>query len=136
MIKGKDVKPNDSAGYMQLAGFTTARVNRQDDRASNSARPSNRTPGSYYMISKYYWDNAQRNVALREPEKMANVEKGLKPSNAAADQTDYLEPWSTKASSGDRGAPGEDPARQQALIKSHKLQSQAEEIKKRRPRSN
>jgi tetratricopeptide (TPR) repeat protein len=137
LIHGKEVKPNDSAGYMQLAGF----YNRQGqfDKTIGALEqravlePNN--PEAYYMISTYYWDNAQRNVALREPEKMANVEKGLKAVERALQiRPDYLEALVYKGLLLRTEALLEkNPAKQQALIKeATELQSQAEELKKKK----
>lgn len=137
LIYGKDVKPNDSAGYMQLAGFYNRQgqfdktIEALEQRAA--LEPNN--PEAYYMISTYYWDNAQRNVALREPEKMVNVEKGLKAVERALQiRPDYLEALVYKGLLLRTEALLEkNPARQQALIKeATQLQSQAEEIKKKK----
>lgn len=137
LIKGKDVKPNDSAGYMQLAGFYNRQgqfdktIEALEQRAA--LEPNN--PEAYYMISTYYWDNAQRNVALREPERMANVEKGLKAVERALQiRPDYLEALVYKGLLLRTEALLEkNPARQQALIKeATQLQGQAEELKKKK----
>jgi tetratricopeptide (TPR) repeat protein len=137
LIRGKDVKANDSAGYMQLAGFYNRQgefdktIEALEQRAA--LEPNN--PEAYYMISTYYWDNAQRNVALREPEKMANVEKGLKAVERALQiRPDYLEALVYKGLLLRTEALLEkNPARQQALIKeATQLQSQAEELKKKK----
>ena len=137
LIHGKDVKPNDSAGYMQLAGFYNRQgefdktIEALEQRAA--LEPNN--PEAYYMISTYYWDNAQRNVALREPEKMANVEKGLKAVGRALQiRPDYLEALVYKGLLLRTEALLEkNPARQQELIKeATQLQSQAEELKKKK----
>ena len=137
LIKGKDVKPNDSAGYMQLAGYYNRQgqfdktIEALEQRAA--LEPNN--PEAYYMISTYYWDNAQRNVALREPEKMENVEKGLKAVERALQiRPDYLEALVYKGLLLRTEALLEkNPARQQALIKeATQLQSQAEELKKKK----
>jgi len=121
LVYGKDVKPNDSAGYMQLAGFYNRQgefdktIGALEQRAA--LEPNN--PEAYYMISTYYWDNAQRNVALREPEKMENVEKGLKAVERALQiRPDYLEALVYKGLLLRTEALLEkNPARQQALIK-------------------
>ena len=137
LIYGKDVKPNDSAGYMQLAGF----YNRQGEFDKTIAALEQRAtlepnnPEAYYMISTYYWDNAQRNVALREAEKMANVEKGLQAVGRALQiRPDYLEALVYKGLLLRTEALLEkNPAKQQALIKeATELQSQAEELKKKK----
>jgi tetratricopeptide (TPR) repeat protein len=137
LIKGKDVKPNDSAGYMQLAGFYNRQgqfdktIEALEQRAA--LEPNN--PEAYYMISTYYWDNAQRNVALREPEKMENVEKGLKAVERALQiRPDYLEALVYKGLLLRTEALLEkNPAKQQALIKeATELQSQAEVLKKKK----
>jgi len=137
LIYGKDVKPNDSAGYMQLAGF----YNRQGEFDKTIAALEQRAtlepnnPEAYYMISTYYWDNAQRNVALREAEKMANVEKGLQAVGRALQiRPDYLEALVYKGLLLRTEALLEkNPAKQQELIKeATQLQSQAEELKKKK----
>jgi len=137
LIHGKDVKPNDSAGYMQLAGFYNRQgqfdktIEALEQRAA--LEPNN--PEAYYMISTYYWDNAQRNVALREAEKMANVEKGLQAVGRALQiRPDYLEALVYKGLLLRTEALLEkNPAKQQELIKeATQLQSQAEELKKKK----
>lgn len=137
LLYAKDTRPNDSAVHMQLAGY----YNRQGEFDKTIAALEQRAalepnnPEAYYMISTYYWDNAQRNVSLREPEKMANVEKGLKAAEQALQiRPDYLEALVYKGLLLRTEALLEkNPEKQQALIKeATQLQNRAEEIKKQK----
>lgn len=137
LVHAKTAKSTDSTVYMQLAGFYNRQgqfdktIEALEQRAA--LEPNN--PEAYYMISTYYWDNAQRNVALREPEKMANVEKGLQAVERALQiRPDYLEALVYKGLLLRTEALLEkNPARQQALIKeATQLQNRAEELKKQK----
>ena len=137
LIYARDARPGDSSVHMQLAGY----YNRQGDFDKTIAALEQRAalepnnPEAYYMISTYYWDNAQRNVSLREPEKMANVEKGLKAAEQALQiRPDYMEALVYKGLLLRTEALLEkNPDKQQALIKeATQLQNQAEEIRKQK----
>ena len=134
LIYAKDARPNDPVVYTTLASF----YNRQgefdntiaslEDRAT--LEPDN--PEAHFTIATYFWDNAQRNVQLRDPEKKENVDKGLVAvERALAIRPDYVEALIYKGLLLRTDANLErNVDRQQALIREAvELQERAEEIK-------
>ena len=94
LLLAKQAKPNDSAVYMQLAGF----YNRQGqfDKtiealiARSQIEPNN--PEAFYTIATYYWDEAYRDIRLKDDEKLAYVAKGMEAVEKALQiKPDYVE---------------------------------------------
>jgi tetratricopeptide (TPR) repeat protein len=94
LILAKQAKPSDSAVYMQLAGF----YNRQGqfDKTiealigRSEKEPNN--PEAFYTIATYYWDEAYRDIRLKDPEKVAFVAKGMEAVERALQiKADYVE---------------------------------------------
>ena len=137
LLKAKEVKSSDPNVYNQLAGF----YKRQDqldktiDALEQRARLEPNNPEAAYMISTYYWDNAQHNVALKDAEKRASVEKGLAAVDKALQiRPDYMEAMTYKGLLLRVQALIEkDPAKQQALLKeANMLHDKAEDLRKKK----
>jgi predicted Zn-dependent protease len=137
LVKAKEVKPSDSNVYMQLAGY----YHRQDkldktiDALEQRAKLEPNNPEAAYMISTYYWDNAQHNVQLKDAEKRASVEKGLAAVDKALQiRPDYLEAMVYKGLLLRTQAPLEkDRAKQEALLKeANLLHDKAEDLRKKK----
>jgi tetratricopeptide (TPR) repeat protein len=137
LLKAKEVKSSDPNVYNQLAGF----YKRQDqldktiDALEQRARLEPNNPEAAYMISTYYWDNAQHNVALKDAEKRASVEKGLAAVDKALQiRPDYMEAMTYKGLLLRVQANIEkDPAKQQALLKeANQLHDKAEDLRKKK----
>jgi predicted Zn-dependent protease len=137
LIRAKEVRPNDSAVYMQLAGFYN-RQNQFDKTIEALEQRAAREPGNpeaFFTIATYYWDNAQRNFRLTDAEKRDNVAKGLVAVDKAIGiKSDYMEALVYKGLLLRVQALLEkDPAKQQALLKeATTLRDQAEDIRKKR----
>jgi len=137
LMYAKDAKPNDPNVFVQMASFYNrlGRFNETIAALEERAKLEPNNPEAFFTISTYYWDNAQRNVRLRDAEKMENVEKGLTAVDRALGiRPDYMEALVYKGLLLRVEANLEkDPARQQALIKEAvQLQDQAEEIRKKK----
>ena len=137
LLKAKEVKSSDPNVYNQLAGF----YKRQDqldktiDALEQRAKLEPNNPEAAYMISTYYWDNAQHNVALKDAEKRASVEKGLAAVDKALQiRPDYMEAMTYKGLLLRVQALIEkDPAKQQALLKeANMLHDKAEDLRKKK----
>jgi tetratricopeptide (TPR) repeat protein len=137
LVKAKDVKPSDPNVYNQLAGY----YKRQDqldktiDALEQRAKLEPNNPEAAYMISTYYWDNASHNVALKDAEKRADVEKGLAAVDKALQiRPDYMEAMTYKGLLLRVQALIEkDPAKQQALLKeANLLHDKAEDLRKKK----
>jgi tetratricopeptide (TPR) repeat protein len=75
----RDSSPDDPNVYVQLAGF----YNRQGafaqtiEALQQRAQREPDNPEGFYTIAVYHWDNASRNFAISNDEKMASVKEGL-----------------------------------------------------------
>ena len=137
LLKVKEMAPNDPAVYQQLANFYNAKgeFDKTMDALSQRAERDPTNPEAFYTISVYYWDNASRNAALREPQKREYVEKGLVAvDRALALKSDYAEAMTYKGLLLRVQANLEkDRDKQLALIdQAQKLANEAEEIRKKR----
>jgi len=135
LLKAKDAKANDPAVYMQLAGYYNRQgqfgktISALEERASKDSN----NPEAYYTISTYYWDEAYRNVRLKDAEKKEHVQKGIDAVDHALQiRPDYVEALVYKNLLFRLQANIEkDPAKQQALIKqADQLRDKAQEIRK------
>ena len=89
----KTAKPQDSGVYMQLARYYNAQgeFDKTMEALETRAKLEPDNPEAYFTISTYYWDNAQRNVRLRDEEKRDSV-KGLAAVERALQiRPDYME---------------------------------------------
>jgi len=94
LLLAKLAKPSDSTVYMQLAGF----YNRQGQFDKTIAaligrsekEPNN--PEAFYTIATYYWDEAYRDIRLKEAEKVDYVAKGMEAIERSLQiKADYVE---------------------------------------------
>lgn len=136
-LHAKEIKPKDPSVYMQLAGY----YNRQNQFDKTIEALEQRTvlepdnPEAFFTLCTFYWDNAQRNVLLKDAEKKAHVDKGLTAVDRALQiRPEYMEALVYKGLLLRLQANLEkDPARQQALLKQAvQLQGQAEELRKKK----
>jgi tetratricopeptide (TPR) repeat protein len=137
LLYAQKVKPEDSGVYMQLARYynTQGEFDKTIAALEQRAKLEPDNPEAYFTISTYYWDNAQRNLRLREDEKMASVERGLDAVDRALKiRPDYMEALVYKGLLLRTQANIEkDPARQQALLKEAiRLQGEADELRKKK----
>ena len=138
-VYATQAKPSDTGALMQLAGFYNSMGAEYFDKTiaalQKRAELEPNNPEAYFTISTYYWDNAQRNVALKKAEKLDYVGKGLTAVNKAIEiRPDYMEALTYKGLLLRTEANLEgDPAKQQALLKEAiQLQNQAEELRKKK----
>ena len=137
LLKAKEMRPNSSDVYMQLAGF----YNRQgefektmqalDERAAKE--PTN--PEAFHTIGAYYWEKAYRDFRLKPDEKAKFIEMGLQAEDKAIQlKPDYPEALTYKnLLLRSKALVIKNPAEQQALLKeADKLRDQAVEIRKKK----
>ena len=128
LIKAKEVKPNDPAVYMQLAGY----YNRQGEfdktieaLEQRAAEGTEQSRGVLHDLDLLLGQRAAQ-LPLREPRSARTSRRVSRRSNGAADQADYMEALVYKGLLAHR-ALGEESGEKQALIKeATRLQSQAE----------
>jgi tetratricopeptide (TPR) repeat protein len=133
----RQIRPDDSNVYVQLASF----YNRLGDfpktiealQQRSQREPDN--PEAFYTISVYHWDNASRNFALTDDQKMECVQAGLAAVDRALQiRPDYVDAIVYKGLLLRQQAllePSYDDA--QRLIKeAEALSAQAEEIRQKR----
>jgi tetratricopeptide (TPR) repeat protein len=137
LLKAKDAAPRDPVVYMQLMGFYNRQGNFEKAIEALNERvviePNN--PEAHYTIASFYWDEARRDVRLKENEKRDYVQKGLDEVNKALEiKPDYLEAVVYKGLLLRLQATLEkDPKRQQALLKeAEDLQSRAKDLQKKK----
>ena len=121
LIKAREIKPNDPAVYTSLANF----YNRQGDfektmealHARAEKEPDN--PEAFYIISTYYWDKANKDYTVPQPERVKFVQEGYKAVDRALElKPDYPEALTYKGLLLRQEALLiKDPARQQQLVK-------------------
>jgi tetratricopeptide (TPR) repeat protein len=121
LIKAREIKPNDPAVYTSLANF----YNRQGDfektmealHARAEKEPTN--PEAFYIISTYYWDKANKDYTVPQPERVKFVQEGYKAVDKALElKPDYPEALTYKGLLLRQEALLiKDPARQQQLVK-------------------
>jgi tetratricopeptide (TPR) repeat protein len=137
LLMARDVRPDDPAIYANMASY----YNRQGDfdntikALEDGATKEPTNPVGPFTVATYYWDNAQSNFRLTDPEKMENVQKGLAAVNKAIElRPEYMEALVYKGLLLRTQALLEkDPAKQQALLKeATALQEQADEIRKKK----
>ena len=131
----KAAKPGDPAVYMQLAGYYNRQgqfdktIGALKERAEKE--PSN--PEAFYTLATYYWDEAYRDIKLKDSEKAKYVQEGVDAVDQALKiKADYVEALVYKNLLLRLQANIEkDPAKQQALIKqADQLRDKAQEIRK------
>jgi tetratricopeptide (TPR) repeat protein len=137
LLKAKEMRPNDSATYMQLAGF----YNRQGDfektmqalQERADKEPTN--PEAFYTISSYYWEKAYRDFRLKDAEKLNYIELGLQAADKALQlKPDYSEALTYKnLLLRSKALVIKDPVEQQKLIKeADRLRDQAIDLRKKK----
>ena len=133
----KQAKPSDPAVYMQLAGY----YNRQGQFDKTIAALEERSakepknPEAFYTLSTYYWDEAYRDVRLKDAEKKEYVQKGIEAVDHALQiKPDYVEALVYKNLLLRLQANLEkDLGKQQALIKqADQLRDKAQELRKQK----
>jgi tetratricopeptide (TPR) repeat protein len=137
LLKAKEMRPNSSDVYMQLAGF----YNRQgdfektmqalDERASKE--PTN--PEAFHTIGAYYWEKGYRDFRLKDAEKLKFFDLGLAAEDKALQlKADYPEALTYKnLLLRSKARVIKDPAEQQAMIKeADRLRDMAMEIRKKK----
>lgn len=136
-LMAKDAKPDDSAVYLQLAGFYNRQgefgktIEALEQRAAKE--PTN--PEAFHTIASYYWDETQKDTRLNEQEKRAYVGKGLQAVDKAIQlRADYVEALTFKGLLLRLEANLEkDLGRQQALLReANDLRDKAEDIRKQK----
>ena len=131
----KAAKPDDPSVYMQLAGYYNRQgqfdktIGALQERAAKE--PNN--PEAFYTLATYYWDEAYRDIRLKESEKKTYVQSGIDAVDQALKiRADYVEAMVYKNLLLRLQANMEkDLAKQQALIKqADQLRDKAQEIRK------
>jgi tetratricopeptide (TPR) repeat protein len=131
----KDAKPGDPAVYMTLAGY----YNRQGQfdktiaalKERAAKEPNN--PEAFYTLATYYWDEAYRDIKLKDSEKKAYVEAGMEAiDHSLSIKPDYVEALVYKNLLLRLQANLEkDPAKQQALLKqADQFRDKAQDLRK------
>jgi len=135
LAMAKDAKPGDPAVYMTLAGY----YNRQGQfdktiaalKERAAKEPNN--PEAYYTLATYYWDEAYRNIRLKDSEKKSYVDSGMEAiDHSIMIRPDYVEALVYKNLLLRLQANMEkDPAKQQALLKqADQFRDKAQELRK------
>ena len=137
LTMARDVRPDDPGIYAVMAAY----YNRQGDfektikALEDGATKEPTNPVGPFTVATYYWDNAQQNFRLTDPEKMENVQKGLAAVEKAIQlRPEYMEALVYKGLLLRTQANLEkEPAKQQALLReATQLQEQADEIRKKK----
>lgn len=92
MVRG--IRPDDSNVYVQLASFYNrlGEFDKTIEALQQRATREPDNPEAFYTISVYYWDNASRNFALTQPQKVENVRLGLEAVNRSLQiRPDYVD---------------------------------------------
>jgi tetratricopeptide (TPR) repeat protein len=134
LTKAREMRPNDSAVYMQLAGF----YNRQGDftktmdalHARTEHEPTN--PEAHYTVATYYWEKAYRDFTTPEADKVKFVQQGIQ----AVDEAIKLNPSYFEALTYKnlllrvQANLEKNPARQQELLReANKFRDMAQDIR-------
>src|SRR4029453_4861187 len=79
LTDARDARPNDSAVYMQLAGFYNRQggVGQKMDALYARAKQEPPNPEAHYTIATYYWEKAYRDFTTPEADKVKFVKQGL-----------------------------------------------------------
>jgi tetratricopeptide (TPR) repeat protein len=94
LLKAREVKPNDVTVYTQLSGF----YNRQGDFEKTmesllkaaDIKPDD--PQGHQLVAVYYWEKAQKDHTLSNPDKRKYIESGIAATDRAlALNGDYIE---------------------------------------------
>ena len=94
LVKARELRPKDALVYMQLGGY----YNRQGefDKAIEAfeqraaQEPDN--PEAYQYMVPFFWEKAQKDHTLKEPQKREYIERGLTAADKALSlKPDYLE---------------------------------------------
>lgn len=94
LLMAKQAKPSDSTVYMQLAGFYNrqGRFDKTIEALIGRAEKEPNNPEAHYTIATYYWDEAYRDIRLKDPEKVDYVSKGMvEVERALQIKPDYVE---------------------------------------------
>lgn len=94
LLKARDANPNDVTVYVQMSGF----YNRQGDfektmealHKAADIRPDD--PQGHQLVATYYWEKAQKDHTLSNPQKKDYIMKGIEAANRAlALNSEYIE---------------------------------------------
>lgn len=94
LLKARDANPNDVTVYVQMSGF----YNRQGDfektmealHKAADIRPDD--PQGHQLVATYYWEKAQKDHTLSNPQKKDYIMKGIEAANRAlALNPEYIE---------------------------------------------
>jgi tetratricopeptide (TPR) repeat protein len=137
LVDARDKKPSDPAVYMQLAGFYNRQGDFQKtiDALSERAKREPNNPEAFYTIATFYWDKSYRDIRIKDTEKMAYADEGLKAINKALEiKPDYPEAVTYKGLLlRVQASLVTDAGRQKSLInEAEKLQAQAAELRKKK----
>ena len=94
LLKARDTNPNDVTVYVQMSGF----YNRQGDfdktmeALHKAAEIKPDDPQGHQLVATYYWEKAQKDHRLTNPQKMDYIKKGIEATNRAlALNGEYIE---------------------------------------------
>jgi tetratricopeptide (TPR) repeat protein len=136
-VMARDVKPEDSAVYLQLAGFYNRQgefpktIEALEQRAAKE--PNN--PEAFHTIASFYWDETQKDTRLTDADKRSYIQKGLEAEDKALQlRGDYIDALVFKGLLLRLEANLEkDLTRQTALIReADTLRDQADELRKQK----
>ncbi len=135
-LRVRDVRPDDTAVYLQLAGFYKRQGEFEQEIEALQTRASKEpdNPEAHYMIGTSFWEKAFRDFRLAEDEKQEYVMSGLEAIDKALDLREgYVEALVYKGILLRLQANTEtDLEIQEALIEeADELRDRAEEIQKR-----
>lgn len=94
LLKARDANPDDVTVYVQMSGF----YNRQGDfektmealHKAADIRPDD--PQGHQLVATYYWEKAQKDHTLSNPQKKDYIMKGIEAANRAlALNPEYIE---------------------------------------------
>lgn len=94
LVMAREAKPSDAAVYMQLAGFYNRKgeFTKTIEALQQRAEKEPNNPEAFYMLSTFYWDEAYRNVRLKDEEKRDYIQKGVDAVDKALQiRADYVE---------------------------------------------
>jgi lipoprotein NlpI len=133
-LKALEMKPDDPAVYMQLAGFYQRQgdFDKMIDAVQTRTEKDQKNPEAFYTLSTFYWEKASRDFKLNDTQKLEFAQKGIDAADKAlALKQDYPEALTYKGLLLRVQANAEkNPARQQALLRdADQYSKQAAEIR-------
>jgi tetratricopeptide (TPR) repeat protein len=137
LLKVKEIKPDDPAVYMTLAGYykRQGQVEKMIQAAEERANHEPKNPDAHYTVGTFYWDEVFRDTALKDDQKRQYLQKGIGAIDKAIEiKPDYSEALVIKGLLLRLQANLEkDPAVQQRLIKDAiSLRDKAEDLRKKK----